>query len=155
MQTRYLVIAIAVEDGEGRHVIDPLGMCTAEEDANKPRLKCSVAMALRNVPGAIFRMSSCFAFRNVDIIKIESRPATVAMQLQIPHESRPFTQRHWDLIFYIDFEPSDQPEVHEALMRNLEEYCVWLRILGTYRSGLSVLHIQPSEWSNIVDVVGF
>lgn len=110
-------------------------------------------MALRNAPGAIFRMSSCFAFRNVDIIKIESRPATVAMQLNISGENRAFTQRHWDLIFYIDFEPSDQADVHEALLKNLEEYCIWLKILGVYRPGLSSVNTQPSEWTQIVDVL--
>lgn len=148
-ETRYVVIARTSENEQDRSSCDPFEICLD----TKPRRKCSIAMALRNVPGAIFRMSSCFAFRNVDIIKIESRPATVAMQVNIPNEIRPFTQRHWDLIFYLDFELSDQPEVHEALMKNLEEYCVWLKVLGAYRPGLSSVNTQPSEWTHIVDVL--
>lgn len=101
-------------------------------------------------------MASCFAFRNIDITKVESRPATIAMQINLsPEEKRPFTQRHWDLIFYLDFEPSDQPEINEALFTNLHEYCLWIRVLGQYRSGLHLVHTQPSEWSHIVDVVSY
>jgi prephenate dehydratase len=117
------------------------------------RRKSSVAMALRNIPGAIFKMSSCFAFRNIDIIKIESRPATIAMKLDLPPETRPFTQRHWDLIFYIDYEPSDDPEVNAALFRNLEEYCLWYKIFGSYKCGLNYINALPSEWTQMVDTI--
>lgn len=122
--------------------------------SSKAGRKSSIALALRNIPGAIFKMSSCFAFREIDITKIESRPATVAMQLNFASpEDRPFTQRHWDLIFYIDFVPSDQQEVNEALFRNMQEYCLWYRVLGSYRSGLNNVAIQPSEWTTMVDTL--
>jgi prephenate dehydratase len=132
--------------------------------------KCSIALALRNIPGAIFKMSSCFAFRNLDIIKIESRPATISIGLSFPplntpntnssmsgstsnnnsprklgNDERPFTQKHWDLIFYIDYEPSENKEVNDAMMSNLSEYCMWIRILGNYQSGLHSLDTLPAS----------
>ena len=120
--------------------------------ASNLRNKCSIALALRNIPGAIFKMSSCFAFRNIDITKIESRPATVAMRLA-SLANRPFTQRHWDLIFYIDYEPSESAEINAALRTNLLEYCLWIRDLGTYKSGLQAVESQPSAWTQMVDVL--
>lgn len=142
-------------------VEDPLNVRQPQKDLlyslpRKTGPKCSIAMALRNIPGAIFKMSSCFAFRNLDIIKIESRPATISMQLNLPRTEqgdRPFTQKHWDLIFYIDYEPSENPEVNDSLLKNLLEFCLWIRHLGSYQSGLHSLDHQPSEWNSIVEVV--
>lgn len=133
-------------------------------------LKSSIALALRNIPGAIFKMSSCFAFRNLDIIKIESRPATVTMNFQ--HKiltnrgsgsanvtstalgsPRPFTQYHWDLIFYIDYTPSDKAEVNDLLLQNLYEYCLWIVELGTYHRGIKNIENSPSEWTQMKDVL--
>jgi prephenate dehydratase len=133
-----------------------LGPPSRTPDNHQPYArKASIALALRNVHGAIFKMSSCFAFRNVDINKIESRPASVAMQLlpTLSTEARAFTQRHWDLIFYIDYEPSLDEEVNAAMMRNLEEYCVWIRELGAYQAGLACVDSMPSDWSQMVDVL--
>jgi prephenate dehydratase len=99
-------------------------------------------------------MSSCFAFRNIDIIKIESRPASVAMQLPtLPSEARAFTQRHWDLIFYLDYEPSSDEEVNAAMLRNLQEYCLWIRHLGNYVAGLTPVENTPSDWSQLIEVL--
>lgn len=157
-ETRYVILA-RQEKGV---TVDPFAVATHgsyRDDAQRglpsshPR-KASVALALRNISGAIFKMSSCFAFRNLDIIKIESRPASVAMQLAtLSTEARAFSQRHWDLIFYLDYEPSADEQVNEAMFKNLQEYCLWIRQLGTYRAGLQPVDNQPSDWSALVDVL--
>jgi prephenate dehydratase len=110
-------------------------------------MKCTLALAMRNIPGAIFKMSSCFAFRELDINRIESRPATVAMNLQGEDSSHPFTRRHWDLVFFIDFEPSSDNSVNNALRNNLLDYCEWVKDLGTYRSNLQIVDVEPSSWT--------
>ena len=97
-------------------------------------------------------MSSCFAFRNMDIIKIESRPASTSTGMQ--GTSRAFTKKHWDLIFYIDYEPSTEAEVNEALIKNLLDYSLWVRELGTYRSSLNEnVASDPTEWTQMMDLV--
>ena len=172
VQTRYVVIARVSTENV---VHDPLHIRAPKALSQVPRVKsapkCSLAMALRNIPGSIFKMSSCFAFRNLDIVKIESRPATISYNLNfssnnaivsnVPVESppaastRPFTQKHWDLIFYIDYEPSESKDVNDALMNNLKEYCMWIVNLGSYQNGLHSLDHQPSEWSTMKEVVSF
>jgi prephenate dehydratase len=150
-QTRYLIVAKSV----GGVVVDPAGVQTTT--VTTAAKKATLALALRNIPGALFKMSSCFAFRNIDINKIESRPATLAMHLHYNSSStdRPFTQRHWDLVFFIDYEPSADAAVNEALNRNLLEHCEWIKDLGTYRSGLHGSEAEQSTWSALVDVVAY
>ncbi len=111
------------------------------------RVKCTFALAMRNIPGAIFKMSSCFAFRNLDINRIESRPATLTMNLQSGDSAHPFTKRHWDLVFFIDFEPSTDAAVNHALRNNLMDYCEWVKELGTYRSDLQIVDVEPCSWT--------
>ena len=169
-----MVIARADNGGS---VIDPIDVQSPKHNysststssiTGKPTtaMKSTIALALRNVPGAIFKMTSCFAFRNIDINKIESRPATTAMHLNnmnnnkniaVSHSEndRPFTQRHWDLVFFIDFEPSDDAQVNQALRSNLLEYAQWLRELGTFRSGLQGAEAEPADWSTMVDHVTY
>jgi prephenate dehydratase len=150
------VVIAKVDTKNGNQPIDPidvLGQTMGSNSSTNTRPKRSIALALRNIPGAIFKMSSCFAFRNIDILKIESRPATISMQLNLPLDSRPFTQKHWDLIFYIDYEPSEEESLNAAMMTNLSEYCMWIRDLGYYQSGLMNLENKPANWSTMVDVL--
>jgi chorismate mutase/prephenate dehydratase len=152
-ETRYLIVARNTSSDKASED-DPLdiGNFSSGSQRQSHPWKASMAVALKNVPGAIFKMSSCFAFRNMDIIKVESRPAST-MKRAMVSESRPFTQRHWDLIFYIDYEPSCETEVNEALVKNLNEYCFWVRELGQYKSSLNDLDNVPSEWTQIMDLV--
>lgn len=177
-QTRYIVIA-AVETeaataswsgiGDGkRSVIDPLNLrhqvlsntsdsLTATiPSPNFPR-KISLVLFMRNIPGAIFRMSSCFALRDIDIIKMESRPSTTAMNLGVglghpllvsASGDGSNAVRHWNQIFYVDFAPSPLPEVNAALLNNLREFALYLRELGDYCAAKEdMVHAKPAQWN--------
>jgi hypothetical protein len=124
---------------------------------NLPR-KRSLVLFMRNTPGAIFRMSSCFALRDIDIIKMESRPSTTAMNLNLGvgldhplHSVRGdggSVARHWNQIFYVDFTPSTLPEVNAALLGNLREYALYLRELGDYCAAREDdVRAKPAQWS--------
>jgi len=124
---------------------------------NLPR-KRSLVLFMRNAPGAIFRMSSCFALRDIDIIKMESRPSTTAMNLNLGvrldhplHSVRGdggSVARHWNQIFYVDFTPSTLPEVNAALLGNLREYALYLRELGDYCAAREDdVRAKPAQWS--------
>lgn len=104
------------------------------------------------MPGALFKMTSCFAFRDMNIMKIESRPTAVAA-LQ-SSTSLLASRRHWDLIYYLDYEPSDNAAVNGALQASLAEFCLWVRELGFYYSGLQPVDSKPTEWKQILDVIG-
>jgi prephenate dehydratase len=126
----------------------------ANGSSNRWQNKASIAVSMRNLPGAIFKMTSCFALRDIDILKMETRPATTAMCLpNMPAESRPFTHKHWNLIFYIDYTPSVHKEVNLALLRNLQEFCLFVRELGSYVAGLSDVVAHRPDWQQVKDVM--
>lgn len=82
--------------------------------------KSSICFELKNTPGALFKALSIFALKEINLLKIESRP--------IPH--KPF-----QYIFYIDFSGSlSDNKVKEAL-KHLSEFSLSIKMLGTYESG--------------------
>lgn len=79
--------------------------------------KTSIVFGLKSEPGALFKALSVFALREIDLVKIESRP----------NRGKP-----WEYLFYIDL-LSDfrSPECSRAL-RHLRELAPYLKILGSY-----------------------
>lgn len=139
-QCRYIVIARAIHD--------PLLVGKPELQSQR---KTSIVVALDNSPGAIFKMSSCFALRDIGILKIESRPATTA--LSVGH-IKTLTKKHWNLIFYLDIQPSASEKINEAALSNLEEFSQWFKVLGTYESRLRSTEAAVGEsWSTLLDLM--
>jgi prephenate dehydratase len=81
------------------------------------RFKTSIAFAVRNIPGVLFRCLSAFALRDLNLTKIESRP--------IPGKP-------WEYLFYLDFlGHPDEPAARNAL-HHLEELADTIRVFGAY-----------------------
>jgi len=78
--------------------------------------KTSLAFAVRNVPGALFKALSVFALRDIDLSKIESRP--------VPG-------RPWEYVFYVDI-PRGEDEASKNALRHLAEICEFVTVLGIY-----------------------
>jgi len=79
--------------------------------------KLSLVFQLDHRPGALYHALEPFARRNLNLMKIESRPV----------HGRP-----WQYRFYLDLQTSQrEPEVRAAL-QELEKLVVDLRILGSY-----------------------
>ena len=129
---------------------------------SRTRMKCSVAVALRNETNALFKMVSCFGLRSINIIKMESRPATTASTTQfilnsptsknnINHSTpqKKFTVKHWDYLFYVDFEPSWDLTKHANLMASLKEFSLGVRNFGVYKQNLPDVLVVKSPWHGV------
>jgi len=81
--------------------------------------KTSLVFSTRNIPGALFRSIGTLALRDVNLVKIESRP---------------LRGKPWEYLFYLDlWGHRDDKAVRNAL-GHLSELADFLRILGSYRA---------------------
>jgi prephenate dehydratase len=80
--------------------------------------KTSIVFSTPNHAGSLFRAMACFALRDLNLTKIESRP---------------LRGKPWEYLFYVDLiGHKDDTAVTNAL-RNLKEISNMLRILGSYQ----------------------
>ena len=97
-----------------------------EPAGSKPRgrgskWKTSLVFSTRNLPGALYRALSTLALRDLNLVKIESRP----------RRGKP-----WEYMFYLDLlGHRDERSVKNAL-GHLAELADFLRVLGSYRAAL-------------------
>jgi len=86
--------------------------------------KTSIVFSTANVPGALYRALGAFARRNLNLSKLESRPA----QERDATRAAPL----WEYIFYVDVEAhATHPAMAEALAE-LRGVTTFLRVLGSY-----------------------
>ncbi|XP_073152540.1 arogenate dehydratase 1-like [Henckelia pumila] len=93
--------------------------------------KTSIVFAHEKGTSVLFKVLSAFAFRNINLTKIESRP----------HRNRPIrlvddadtgTAKHFEYMFYIDFEASLAEIRAQNALAEVQEYTSFLRVLGSY-----------------------
>ena len=79
--------------------------------------KTTIVFSVPNEPGALFKALSVFALRNIDLLKLESRP---------------IRGRPWEYLFYVDL-GIDREELRCArALVHLAEFAATLRTLGSY-----------------------
>jgi len=78
--------------------------------------KTSIAFALKNMPGVLFKALSVFALREIDLSKIESRP---------------MRGRPWEYVFYVDYMRGRDEPAQKAL-DHLREIAEFVKVLGVY-----------------------
>jgi prephenate dehydratase len=91
---------------------------TARGEAAKP-WKTSLVFSTKNIPGALFRALSALALRDLNLVKIESRP---------------LRGKPWEYLFYLDLLGRSTDPVVKKALGHLEEVADFLRVLGTYRA---------------------
>src|SRR5690606_20231183 len=79
--------------------------------------KTSVVFALKNIPGALYKSLSIFAIRDIDLLKIESRPI---------HGSP------WTYMFYLDIAGWHDDERVARAIEHLQEITEYLQVLGSF-----------------------
>jgi prephenate dehydratase len=97
-----------------------LGGTQAETPGPK---KTSIVFSFSNVPGALFKSLSVFALRDIDLMKIESRPI----------HGRP-----WEYLFYLDFSGSSEDREVVNALNHLREFADEVEVLGCYSRDESV-----------------
>jgi prephenate dehydratase len=90
----------------------------SQAPAVSPRAdKVSIVFSTRNVPGALHKCLSVFALRDIDLMKMESRP---------------LRGRPWEYLFYLDFKGNVKERTCRNALSHLAEVTNFLRVLGCY-----------------------
>ena len=114
-RTRFAVIAAPGSEAATavRHAAQP--------DAVAGPSRTSLAFAVRNVPGSLYRSLGAFATRGLNLSRLESRPWTAR------------TSR-WEYLFWVDLDGDPADPACAAALEDLDEESELVRILGTYPS---------------------
>lgn len=91
--------------------------------------KVSIVLSLQHQPGMLFKALGVFALRDIDLMKIESRPLA----------STP-----WQYLFYIDIAGSLEEQRIQKALDHMDEITTLLRVLGCYPNG------QISDGSSVI-----
>ncbi|KAK3408134.1 arogenate dehydratase/prephenate dehydratase 6, chloroplastic [Eucalyptus grandis] len=81
--------------------------------------------------GVLFKVLSAFAFRNISLTKIESRPHR-NRPIRLVDDANVGTAKHFEYMFYIDFEASMAEVRAQNALAEVQEYTSFLRVLGSY-----------------------
>jgi prephenate dehydratase len=82
------------------------------------KVKTSMVFAAKNIPGALFKALAVFALRDINLLKIESRP---------------LVGKPWEYLFYLDVEGEPDRDPLRQALNHLKEVCTFVRLLGSYR----------------------
>jgi len=79
--------------------------------------KTMLVMAVAHQPGSLYRALGALAERNINLMKLESRPSR---------------NRPWEYVFYLDFEGHREDEPVAAALEELKSYTNYLKVLGSF-----------------------
>ena len=103
--------------------------------------KTSIVLSTKNIPGALFKSLSVFALRDIDLLKIESRP---------------LRGTPWQYLFYLDFEGHSRDPECEAAMMGLLRRSSFVKMLGSYPSAMTPIDesanpLRPTAESEVLE----
>jgi prephenate dehydratase len=82
--------------------------------------KTSIIFAAKNIPGALFKCLAVFALRNINLMKIESRP---------------IVGKPWQYLFYADIASDGRGKDFLNALQHLQELTTYVKNLGSYETG--------------------
>ena len=82
--------------------------------------KTSLLFLLSHKPGALYNALKPFSQRDINILKIESRPAGT---------------RNWEYLFFLDIEGHEQDDNLWKAIEEMEDHTMFIRRLGSYPDG--------------------
>ncbi len=85
--------------------------------------RTSIVFSLKDKPGALQKsFFQPFADAGVNLTKIESRP---------------YKDRPWEYLFFVDFKGHSNDKVIKSLLKKLDKNCMFMKVLGSYPAGAS------------------
>ncbi|KAG6470189.1 arogenate dehydratase/prephenate dehydratase 6, chloroplastic-like [Zingiber officinale] len=126
------VVAEGIQDDEGN--VTRFLMLAREPiipRTDRP-FKTSIVFAHdREGTSVLFKVLSAFAFRDISLTKIESRPHR-HRPLRLVDDANVGTAKHFEYMFYVDFEASMAEARAQNALAEVQEYTSFLRVLGSY-----------------------
>ena len=98
-------------------------------------MKTSVVFSLAAGPGNLFKALSCFALRDIDMSKIESRPLR-SKPLVVSQDGE---SRRLNYLFYVDVLGAMADANMQKALGHLQEVAPFLRVLGSYPADVNFL----------------
>jgi len=98
----------------------------------------------------LFKVLSAFAFRDISLTKIESRPHR-HRPIRLVDDANVGTAKHFEYMFYIDFQASMADVRAQNALAEIQEFTSFLRVLGSYPMDMTPWEAAPSSWSSRVD----
>lgn len=113
------ILKRSIEDDRENYTRFFLLTTKVRRQRSKPagRPKTSIVFVTRNEPGALFRCLAAFSLRDINLMKIESRP---------------LRGRPWEYLFYLDFLGDPEETRVRNAMSHLGEMTELLAVLGSY-----------------------
>ena len=109
------IIFSEIEDYKGNYT---RFLIISNHDVNfGPANKTSIVFTAGHKPGALFKSLSVFFLRDINLLKIESRP---------------LRWKPWQYLFYLDLEGNMNDQQTKNAMRHLEEITEFIKVLGSY-----------------------
>ncbi|KAM0899448.1 hypothetical protein ACQ4PT_021309 [Festuca glaucescens] len=94
--------------------------------------KTSIVLAHdREGTSLLFKVLSAFAFRDISLTKIESRPHR-HRPIRLVDDANVGTAKHFEYMFYIDFQASMADVRAQNALAEIQEFTSFLRVLGSY-----------------------
>ncbi|AAF18250.1 Arogenate dehydratase/prephenate dehydratase 6 [Arabidopsis thaliana] len=93
--------------------------------------KTSIVFAHEKGTSVLFKVLSAFAFRDISLTKIESRP-NHNRPIRVVDDANVGTAKHFEYMFYVDFEASMAEARAQNALAEVQEFTSFLRVLGSY-----------------------
>ncbi len=112
------IISKGIEDNQNNYT--RFFIIGHEETQPTKKDKTSIVFSVKHVPGALLAALKSFSSRNINLTKLESRPARLTP---------------WEYYFYTDFEGHILNKNIQEALEDLKNSTLFIKILGSYPSG--------------------
>lgn len=131
-----VVLATGIEDNKFNFTrFFVLGKAASSVPMSMKNPKTSVTFAVSDKPGSLVAALQEFGRRNVNIIKLESRPRRRSMS------------PGFNYIFYLDFQGHHADQHCAAALMGLLESCAFVKLLGSFEAGPTPKDLFAAEAS--------